>query len=193
MASFTLFSDKPTLFECRLDLEGASLKETMARLVVETPDKTLMFKGKVSSEGVCSIPINKLRGLVEENATGKIHLEVIAEDTYFSPWSSDYVVTASKKLTVEVASPEVSSKPTLRVEVTNATRPTPQTKKVPALNKLTKEIVMSLIADGITASNALNHRNTIKECITDHMILSGIENVNPSTLVPQIINALPKR
>ena len=45
-------------------------------------------------------------------------LELIAEDTYFLPWESDFVVDTNKKIKVEVKSQEddsLSSKPQMVV------------------------------------------------------------------------------
>ena len=47
-----------------------------------------------------------MRGLLGEDDTGKMKLEVIAEDTYFLPWESDFVVDTNKKIKVEVKSQE---------------------------------------------------------------------------------------
>jgi|TARA_X000001382_G_scaffold105663_1_gene80892 CRISPR/Cas system-associated exonuclease Cas4 (RecB family) len=101
---YKLFTDKAELFECDIKIEGTSLSKSTARLVVETSDYSLMFNGKISSNGKCEIPVKKLRGLIDENSKGNIRLEVIAEDTYFIPWKSEFEVDASKKVTVEVKS-----------------------------------------------------------------------------------------
>mgnify|MGYP001329102043 CR=1 FL=1 len=101
---YKLFTDKSELFECDIKLEGASLSKSKARLVVETSDYSLLFKGEINSSGKCEIPIRKLKGLIDENTKGNIRLEVIAEDTYFTPWQSDFDVQASKQVTVEVRS-----------------------------------------------------------------------------------------
>ena len=101
---YKLYTDKSELFECDIKIEGASLTNSTARLVVETNDYSLMFNGKISSAGKCEIPIRKLKGLIDENSKGNIRLEVIAEDTYFTPWKSDFEIEASKKVTVEVKS-----------------------------------------------------------------------------------------
>ena len=74
------------------------------RLVVETTDYSLMFNGNITPDGKCKVPIKKLKGLIDENNKGNIKLEVIAEDTYFIPWKSDFEIEASKKVTVEVKS-----------------------------------------------------------------------------------------
>ena len=101
---YKLYTDKSELFECDIKIEGAKLSSSTARLVVETSDYSLMFNGKISSSGKCEIPIRKLKGLIDESTTGNIRLEVIAEDTYFTPWKSDFAIEASKKVTVEVKS-----------------------------------------------------------------------------------------
>ena len=117
---YKLYTDKSELFECDIKIEGAQLSNSTARLVVETNDYSLMFNGKINSTGKCEIPIRKLKGLIDESTTGNIRLEVIAEDTYFTPWKSDFAIEASKKVTVEVKSQ--SSKKVIKenkVQVTN--------------------------------------------------------------------------
>ena len=114
---YKLFTDKSELFECDIKLQGASLKKSKARLVVETQDYSLMFNGSISNSGKCEIPIKKLKGLIEENTTGNIRLEVIAEDTFFTPWESDFEVETSKKVTVEVKS-QTFKKPIVEAKVT---------------------------------------------------------------------------
>ena len=100
--SYKLWTDKKEIFECKITLEGASLKDAVSRIVVNTPDLKLMFEGTIDNNGNCKIPIRKLRGLFGENDKGTMRLEVIAEDTYFEPWNSDFIVDTSKKINVEV-------------------------------------------------------------------------------------------
>ena len=63
---YKLFTDKAELFECDIKIEGSSLSKSIARLVVETGDYSLMFYGKISTDGRCQIPIKKLKGLIDE-------------------------------------------------------------------------------------------------------------------------------
>ena len=115
---YKLFTDKSELFECSIALEGASLNKSKARLVVETDGYSLLFKGKIDSNGNCKIPIRKLKGLIEENTKGSIRLEVIAEDTFFTPWKNNFQVDASKKVTVEVKSSQ-NKGPVMEAKVKN--------------------------------------------------------------------------
>ena len=101
---YKLYTDKIENFEAKIKLEGASLKKSKVRLVVESQDFSLMFNGTISKSGTVKVPVKRLKGLLDENTKGKIRLEVIAEDTYFTPWESTFLVEAAKKLTVEIKS-----------------------------------------------------------------------------------------
>ena len=102
--AYKLYTDKSEIFECDIKLSGASIKNSFARLIIESNDMNFIFNGKISKGGKCSIPVKKLKGFLDESSSGKIKLEVIADDTYFVPWKSEFLVEASKKVTVEVKS-----------------------------------------------------------------------------------------
>jgi hypothetical protein len=80
-----------------------------------------MFNGSISKGGKCEIPIRKLKGLIDEDTTGNIRLEIIAEDTFFTPWETNFEVETSKKVTVEVKT-QTSKKPIVeaKVKITNS-------------------------------------------------------------------------
>ena len=99
---YTLYSDKNNIFECDIQLEGASLKEAFARVIVEGEELNLVFNGKISNEGNCRIEMPKLTMLKEG---GEMKLEVIADDMYFNPWNSNFELKKSKNITVEVKKP----------------------------------------------------------------------------------------
>ena len=60
---YKLYTDKQENFECKLQLEGASLKKAFARIILESEDMNLVFKGTIDTNGKCSIPIKKMNGL----------------------------------------------------------------------------------------------------------------------------------
>ncbi len=113
--SYTLYIDKKENFECQLQLQGASLRKAKARMIVENDDFNLMFEGKITQNGKCTIPINRMKGLLDEGASGMMKLEVIAEDVYFQPWESKFIVDAKQKLTVEVKTQTERKKPKMVV------------------------------------------------------------------------------
>ena len=100
---YTLYSDKNNIFECDIQLEGASISQAFARVIVEGSDLNLVFNGNITTDGNCRIEMPKLNMLKEG---GEMKLEVIADDMYFNPWNSPYELKKSKSITVEVKQPQ---------------------------------------------------------------------------------------
>jgi hypothetical protein len=98
---YAVYKDKNENFSCDVNVEGAKLDETRARLILESDDWTLMFSGNIDRNGKCIIPLKKLN-ILDEGQVGKIKLEIIAENTVFIPWESDFKVKMSKKVTVQM-------------------------------------------------------------------------------------------
>ena len=179
---YKLFTDKSELFECNISLQGASLKKSKARLVVETSDYSLLFDGSISSNGKCEIPIRKLKGLIDENTTGNIRLEVIAEDTYFTPWESDFEVDASKKVTVEVKS-QSTKKPIVETKVkvkVKDEKPT-LTEKDHVIN-----LFKLLIKEDINVDNISFKRNELNNIVATYLKENTVKNTG------KVINGLLK-
>ena len=101
---YKLYTDKQELFEAKIELTGASIKNSFARLVLESSEWNLTFEGKIDSNGNVKVPIKKLKGVLNEGDKGNLKLEVIAEDVYFKPWEDNFEVSTSRKITVEVKS-----------------------------------------------------------------------------------------
>ena len=99
---YTLYADKNNIFECDIQLEGASLAQAFARVIVEGNDLNLVFDGNINNDGNCRIEMPKLNMLKEG---GEMKLEVIADDMYFNPWNSAFELKKSKRVTVEVKQP----------------------------------------------------------------------------------------
>ena len=179
---YKLFTDKSELFECDIKLEGASLSKSSARLVVETSDYSLLFKGEINSRGKCEIPIRKLKGLIDENTTGNIRLEVIAEDTYFTPWESDFKVDASKKVTVEVKS-QTTKKPIVEtkvnVKIKNKKPTITEKQHIANLFKL-------LIREDINVENISYKRNALNNIVATYLQENSVKNTD------KIINGVLK-
>ena len=69
--SYVLYKDKAEEFVCDIAIEGVSQKDTEVRLIVESSDWTLMFKGEISN-GKCIIPLRKL-AILNEGQRGNIN------------------------------------------------------------------------------------------------------------------------
>ena len=184
---YKLFTDKTNLFECSISLQGASLKKSKARLVVETTDYSLMFNGSISSGGKCEIPIRKLKGLIDENTSGNIRLEVVAEDTLFTPWESDFEVDASKKVTVEVKT-QTTKKPIVEAKVKVKVK-----NEKPTITE--KDHVMNLfkllIKDDINVDNISYKRNALNNIVATYLQENSVKNTGK--LIDGVLKFLEKR
>ena len=188
---YTLFTDKTELFECNIKLEGASLKNSQARLIIESEDINLLFKGQITQDGKCIIPIKKLKGLLEGSTKGEIKLEVIADDTYFTPWKSEFIVEASKKLTVEVKSQDadliVESAPKVQVSGIKETEPTidPITEHIVKLVKL-------LIKEDVNLNNLSIKKDKVNNIIATYTKENPIQETQLPEIIDGILSKLPK-
>ena len=169
---YKLFTDKSELFECSISLQGASLKKSKARLVVETSDYSLLFNGTISKSGKCEIPIRKLKGLIDEDTSGNIRLEVIAEDTFFTPWESDFEVETSKKVTVEVKS-QTTKKPIVEAKVKVKENNISTSEKEHVIN-----LLKLLIKENINIKNISFKRNKLNNIVATYLKENTINNTD---------------
>ena len=188
---YKIFTDKTEVFECNIQLEGASVKKSQARLLIESDDLSLVFKGEISSDGKCKIPIKKLKGLLDENTQGNIKLEVIAEDTYFTPWESKFMVETSKKITVEVKSQESSvniiteSKPKITIDKVKTTQSIQESKHV-------LKIIGLLRKENIHLDNISKNKVKLNTLIETHLKKNDVNPNNIGLIIEGDLKGLSK-
>ena len=184
---YKLYTDKIENFEAKIKLHGASLKKSKARLVVEADGFDIMFKGKISDSGIVKVPVKRLRGLIDENTKGTIRLEVIAEDTYFIPWESNFEVQASKTVTVEIKSQNKKrlkeSKSTAHVLSQVAL-----TEKEHIIN-----IVKMLIKEDINIENLHIKRNKLNNIVATYVQKNPITENQKAPIVEKVLKVLDKK
>lgn len=166
--AYKLYTDKSEVFECELNVKNASLKNSMARLLVESDDVTLVFNGKIK-DSKCTIPIKKLKGLLNENSSGNIYLEVIVDDTYFSPWKDNYTVEEHTTVKVKVAEQKETFKPLVEVKSVN--------NKEIKLNPVTKDLIYICEKCGINKENILKSKDDVKQIVKEYF-KSTLENIS---------------
>ena len=187
---YKLYTDKTEIFECDIKLSGASIKNSKARLVIESEDLTLLFSGEISKSGKCKVPVKKLRNIFEEDTKGKIKLEIIAEDTYFVPWESDFEIETSRKVTVEVKSQ--NKKPVMK-----------ESKKMVEVSGI-KEITISekehvinilklLIKEKINIKNLNIRKNKLNNIIAEYTKQNPIKENQTNKVVDKVVKVLAKR
>jgi hypothetical protein len=188
---YKIFTDKTEVFECNIQLEGASVKKSQARLLIESDDLSLVFKGEISSDGKCKIPIKKLKGLLDENTQGNIKLEVIAEDTYFTPWESKFMVETSKKITVEVKSQESSiniiteSKPKITIDKVKTTQSIQESKHI-------LKIIGLLRKENIHLDNISKNKVKLNTLIETYLKKNDINPNNIGLIIEGVLKGLSK-
>lgn len=193
---YKLYTDKPETFECDIKIEGASLTKSKARLVVETKDYSLMFNGRIDDNGKCKVPIKKLRGLIDESIKGNIRLEVIAEDTYFTPWESDFEVQASKSVTVEVRSQDTKPQLNETVKVSNVK----QTQAIAKVEQVKQRdvnhvvnILKLLVHENININNLSIKRDKVNRLIARYENYFPITQSEKPKVIEGILKKLPKK
>lgn len=120
--SYRLYTDKANKFSCTIQVDGASLATSKVRLVVESDGINYMFDGKIYEGGNCEVTIPKTKNFLSEESKGNMRLEVIADDVYFEPWSSNYIVETTKKVNV-IVQEQVEDKPKMVVKVKEQEEP----------------------------------------------------------------------
>ena len=188
---YKLYTDKIEKFEAKIKLEGASLKNSKARLVVEADGFDVMFKGTIDNSGTVKVPVKRLKGLIDENTKGTIKLEIIAEDTYFTPWESTFSVEASRKVTVEIKSQnrgsinEASKTSQSKVEILS--QPT-LTEKQHIVN-----LVKMLIKENINIENLTIRKNKLNNIIAEYIQENPLTEDQKAPVINKVIKVLEKR
>ena len=182
---YKLYTDKQETFECDLFLEGADLEKSSARIVIESKDLTLMFKGTINKNGNCKVPIKKLKGLMSENTTGDIKLEVIAEDTLIEPWQSDFIVDTAKKVTVEVKSQKEKK------QIKESIKPKVKVKSIKNYINPINEMVGVLVENNITINKVLQNKKKIAPILKNYADTINYQG-GTQKFIKEVINKLAK-
>lgn len=176
---YTFYTDKSEDFKCQIAIEGADLSNVSTRLLLKSSEMNLVFEGRVSSDGMCTIPVSKLKNVLKEQTVGEAVLEVIVDDTYFKPWEDQYTVKTSKKVTAEVITnekPILERKLEVRVH-TPASIETPKEEVTTVKAKIAERkeikdharlIAEMLTRNGITVNNVSTKREVIGKIIESY-------------------------
>ena len=100
--AYKIFRDKAESFECKVMIEGSDVKNTAVRLILESDEWNIFFKGSING-GVCRIPLKKI-SILSPGLKGVIKLEVVVDGEIFYPWYETFQVQNSKNVKVEVLS-----------------------------------------------------------------------------------------
>ena len=142
-----------------------------------------MFEGTIDSKGNCKVPIKKLKGLLGENDSGKIKLEVIAEDTYFNPWESTFVVDTAKKIKVQV---KEQNTPNIK-----KSKPQMVIKEVKHPFNPVDKVVDVLSKKGVGVSTIYEGKKTMIPLLKEYSVKTGYKR-GTKKFIREVIKKLPQ-
>jgi hypothetical protein len=176
---FKLYTDKNNTFKCKIVVEGANEETSIARLIIEGESHDLMFEGRLKDQ-ICEVNIGKFKNFDNFKAKGQVRLEVIADDTYFIPWKSEYILEQSRVVTVEVLQEKENSKPVVEVKEVSYIDTTPKVLS----NNHGENIYKMLVKENVqfanyTSFNSMIKNNsvakqTVKKYISQHNISKSL-------------------
>jgi hypothetical protein len=138
MSAYTIYLDKEETFQCEVSIKNASIKDSSARLIIESDDINLVFFGTVSKDTI-SVPIKSLKKYFTESDKATIKLEVIVENNLVTPWESELLFDSYNKVEIKEIK-NVKSKPLIEIKVK-------EDKKQQQLEAKTKEIEQKVVAE----------------------------------------------
>lgn len=182
---YKLYTDRQEIFEAKIELTGASVKNSFARLILESDEWNLTFEGKIDANGSVKVPIKKLKGVLNEGDKGNLKLEVIAEDVYFKPWEDSFEVNTSRKVTVEVKSQSEKS-------IIKETKPKVVLKETKSnVNKrLIKEYIKTLIKNNIPLDNIKAHQRKLNTITEGFLRKNKIDEDTKKEFITKVIQLL---
>ena len=161
-------------FECTLKIQGASLNKSKVNLVIESNDMDIRCRGTITEKGKVNIPVKKLKGILEENSKGKMYLEVIAEDSYFTPYKTDYITEISKK---------VNLKENVKITEVNQTVTADVTTNHP-------ENIINILKENNVDIFNISHKSKSTQLIQSYIVKNNIKKEEYNKLMEQILSQL---
>lgn len=161
------FKDKPKNYKWKINVEGANIEQTTARLILEFEDQSLLFKGKIDDSGVCTVQVPKLKNTTQSQGTA--YFEVIVESTVFVPWTSEFTIKESKAVKVEMMKSEDDEEQNedkdikIKVDVVNKTTD----KTEPPKNKQTEKTTIKSEESETVEESVHNIFKSIKEKVEE--------------------------
>ncbi len=127
MAELKLYRDREVVFKAKIEVKGAKMSETKARLIVNFDDGLhVLYNGKIDRHGNCEIKIPPIKEITDQSG-GKAVLEVIADSTLFETWKSAIIVEKFKNVIVEVADDDTKNN---QIEIITEVEELPEDKQL---------------------------------------------------------------
>ena len=158
MSAYTIYLDKEETFQCEVSIKNASIKDSSARLIIESDDINLVFFGTVSKDTI-TVPIKSLKKYFTESDKATIKLEVIVENNLVTPWESELLFDSYNKVEIKEIK-NVKSKPLIEIKVK-------EDKKQQQLEAKTKEIEQKVVTESKKPVKSLKEK--LLESVNDQI------------------------
>lgn len=149
MSAYTIYLDKEETFECEVSIKNASIKDSSARLIIESDDINLVFFGTVSKDTI-TVPIKSLKKYFTESDKATIKLEVIVENNLVTPWESELLFDSYNKVEIKEVK-NIKTKPLIEIKLK-------EDKKQQQLEAKTKEIEQKVVAESKKSVKSLKQK-----------------------------------
>jgi hypothetical protein len=147
MNSYTIYLDKEETFECDVSIKNASIKNSTARLIIESDDINLVFFGNITKDTI-TVPIKSLKKYFTESDKATIKLEVIIENNVVTPWESELIFENYNKVEIKEIK-NVKTKPLVEIKVKDYKKSqlisNTEEKVITESKKLTKSLKQKLL------------------------------------------------
>ncbi len=183
---YTISLDAAKIFECSLKVKGVNIKNTKVNLVIESSDIDFRCRGKIDENGKVNIPIKKLKGILDENVSGNMYLEVIADENYFIPFKSEYITEVSKKINIEES--VVIKDAEAPVQIVESSIQTTLTTSNP-LHSHAIKIIKNMSDQKINIFKS-EHKQQVVECIRSYISKNNIKETEYDNIIKEILNQL---
>lgn len=98
--AITLYRDDGDLFKAKVAVEGASLANSKARLVLDFQEgRAYLLRGDIQDDGTVEIIVPRFDE--PDGAQGRATLEVIADGAYFAPWQGQFELKSRRSASVD--------------------------------------------------------------------------------------------
>jgi hypothetical protein len=147
MNSYTIYLDKEETFEFDVSIKNASIKNSTARLIIESDDINLVFFGNITKDTI-TVPIKSLKKYFTESDKATIKLEVIIENNVVTPWESELIFENYNKVEIKEIK-NVKTKPLVEIKVKDYKKSqlisNTEEKVITESKKLTKSLKQKLL------------------------------------------------
>ena len=116
-------------------------------------------------------------------------LEVVADDTYFKPWESDFVVDSYKKVEVKINEMTMPSKPKISVSVASQPKKVSKKKKL-TIKSIVSELKIDLKKNGIDVKNIKTKKATMSKLVTEYFTKNKINKKYKTKILTKLVESL---